>query len=62
MKTLTCLVLGVAAMYASGVPKSSILPIRNSTLSMPGIPLSVVISLKQPRIVPSAEAPLSPTI
>ena len=27
---------------------------------MPGMPFSVVISLKQPLSVPSAEAPLSP--
>ena len=42
------------------MPKSSILDSKNSVVSMPGIPLSVAISLKQPFIVPSAEAPLSP--
>jgi hypothetical protein len=39
-----------------------ILPFRNSTVSIPGMPFSVHISLKQPLIVPSADAPLSPMI
>jgi hypothetical protein len=35
-------------LYASGVPKSSIFDSRKSTVSIPGMPFNVVISLKQP--------------
>ena len=47
-------------LYAFGVPKSSTWEVRNSTVSRSAAPLRLIISLKVPLIVPSAEAPLSP--
>ena len=46
----------------AGVPKSSIREAMNSTVSSPTAPFRMASSLKQPFGVPSAEAPLSPTM
>jgi len=47
---------------AAGVPKSSIREAMKSTVSSALAPLSVKDSLNVPFRVPSADAPLSPTI
>jgi hypothetical protein len=49
-------------LYDVGEPSSSSLLSMNSGVSRAAMPLKFAISLKAPFTVPSAEAPLSPTM